>query len=705
MTSGADSGISASHSFGRWRFDANTGDLLDGASSTRLEPQVAKLLDYFLRHQNTLISRDELMAAVWENRIVSDDAINRCISILRQILSPDEKNAFIETVVRRGFVGHFPAPPAEPAPTEQRPRRRNYVILAALAAVAAIIAYGAFRSFPDSPPQAPETKREGTPVVAVLPFVSTGLADDTEFFANGMHDDLLTQLAQLQSLRVISRTSVLGYRDSQRNIREIGRELGADAILEGGVQRVGDQIRFNVQLIDARSDGHLWAQQYDRELSPANIFEVQAEIARAIVAALRAALTEQDVTQLRVLPTENMAAYRAYRQAMEIRSAVGFHTPEYILALEEAVAVDPEFVRAWAELAGALSFANIARQEPASIQRVEQILEHIRSLAPNSAEYLIAQAYYTYYLLKDNERAYDLIKQAQILRPSDVWVVELKSWIERRRGDHSAKIESVRLARTLDPKNPLWTVMLANSLAIDHQYDEASQVIEHSAMQNFELAALRGILRLRDDPDRGRPAEDLAALEKEYGVIANPEDRWDAHIASRDYAAAEEFLNAVEAAGEHEHDWRIDIRFSLDVSQVVTYWFLRASDRLEPLLAQGRSYLDASRNANGDFQDNNQYLVMAFVTAAEGNREETERLIRHWRREAGKDLAELVNLRHQACRALGMAAATSAAVECIRAGLAAPSLVMPFVEPYLPYYDSMRNEAEFVDLLAEIQNQ
>ena len=645
------------------------------------------------------------MAAVWENRIVSDDAINRCISILRQILSPDDKNAFIETVVRRGFVGHFPAPPAEPAPTEQRPRRRNYVILAALAAVAAIIVYGAFRSFPVSPAQAPETKREGTPVVAVLPFVSTGLADDSGFFANGMHEDLLTQLAQLQSLRVISRTSVLGYRDSQRNIREIGRELGADAILEGGVQRVGDQIRFNVQLIDARSDGHLWAQQYDRELSPANIFEVQAEIARAIVAALRAALTEQDVTQLRVLPTENMAAYRAYRQAMEIRSAVGFHTPEYILALEEAVTVDPEFVRAWAELAGALSFAHFARQEPASIQRVEQILEHIRSLAPNSADYLIAQAYYTYYLLKDYERAYDLIKQAQNLRPSDVWVVELKSWIERRLGDYSAKIESLRLARTLDPKNPLWTVTLANNLAIDHQYDEASQVIEHSAMQNFELAALRGILRLRDDPDRGRRAEDLAALEQEYGVIANPEDRWEAHIASRDYAAAEEFLNAVEAAGEHEHDWGIDILFSLDVSQVVTYWFLRASDRLEPLLAQGRSYLDASRNADGDFQDNNQYLVMAFVTAAEGNREETERLIRHWCREARNDLAELANLRHQACRALGMAAATSAAVECIRAGLAAPSLVMPFVEPYLPYYDSMRNEAEFVDLLADIQSQ
>ena len=196
----ADNGMPESHEFGRWRFDAHTGDLFDGATTTRFEPQVAKLLDYFLRHQNTLISRDELMAAVWANRVVSDDAINRCISILRQSLSPDDKNAFIETVVRRGFVSHFPPPPAAPAPTVQPPRRRNHWKLAALAVVAAIVVYGAFRLFPALPPQAPDTDGGGIPVVAVLPFLSAGSADDSAFFANGMHDDLLTQLAQLQSL-------------------------------------------------------------------------------------------------------------------------------------------------------------------------------------------------------------------------------------------------------------------------------------------------------------------------------------------------------------------------------------------------------------------------------------------------------------------------------------------------------------------------
>ncbi len=134
----------------------------------------------------------------------------------------------------------------------------------------------------------------GLPMVAVLPFMSKSLGGDSEFFASGVHDDLLTQLAKLQSIRVISRTSVLEYRNIARNMREIGEELGADAILEGGVRIAENRIRINAQLIDARTDEHLWAETYDRELSMTNIFDVQSEIARAIAVALNATLTVQD---------------------------------------------------------------------------------------------------------------------------------------------------------------------------------------------------------------------------------------------------------------------------------------------------------------------------------------------------------------------------------------------------------------------------
>ena len=699
----AVNGMPDVHAFGRWRFDANTGDLSDGATTTRLEPQVAKLLDYFLRHQDTLISRDELMAAVWENRVVSDDAINRCISILRQTLSPDDKNAVIETVVRRGFISHFPSAPAEPAPTAQRPRRSNYVILTALAAVAAVIVYGAFRLFPATSPQAPATRGEGIPVVAVLPFLSAGPADDSALFANGMHDDLLTQLAQLQSLRVISRTSVLGYRDGNRNIREIGRELGADAILEGGVQRVGEQIRINVQLIDAHSDNHLWARQYDRELSPANIFDVQSEIAQAIASAMHAALTERDAARLKILPTENMAAYRAYHRAMEMRNTETIGAPAYIAALEDAVTLDPEFVRAWAELAGSLSYVNLSRQNPDSILRLEGILERIRALAPQSAEYLIAQAYFTYYILKDYPRAYELIRQARDLRPNDTQVLELQSWIQRRLGDFEGVIESRRLARTLDPRNPHWTINLVSVLIMTHRYEEAIEESGRFPFDNFELSVWRALLQLRNHQDPGRWLEALATLQREYGREVVPVDLWQAHIAARDYGGAAQLLDSFAAADAPADDWGALLIPGIELARIITYGFLDKPGRAAPFLVEARAKLESEPQSGPVYWGANRYLALAFVTAAEGNADEAERLVRAWQREAGRDLAELANLRHFACRALGLAAAASAAVECIRSGLVEPSLVMPFLEPFLPYYDSIRTEPEFVELLTQIQ--
>ena len=276
-------------------------------------------------------------------------------------------------ITANGIRRTGPAGPEE-LDSAQPLRRSDYLILTALAGVAVAILYNAVGNIVETPSsQIQRTASDGLPIVAVLPFVSASLGEDSAFFATGVHDDLLTQLAQLQSLRVISRTSVMEYKGVERNIREIGRELGADAILEGGVQSAGGRIRINAQLIDARTDEHLWAQTYDRELSPANIFEVQADIARAITAAMKSTLTEEDTEQLTILPTENMAAYRAYRRAMEIGYDPdgGFHTFAYRDALEEAVALDPTFIRAMAELVGRQSYATFGRKtrRPPSVPR------------------------------------------------------------------------------------------------------------------------------------------------------------------------------------------------------------------------------------------------------------------------------------------------------------------------------------------------
>lgn len=707
----ADRDILGLHAFGRWRFDAGTGDLSDGTTTTRLEPQVARLLEYFLTHQDTLLSRDELMASVWDNRIVSDDAINRCISILRQTLSPDDRNAYIETVVRRGFISHFPAAAAEAeakaepgsAPGAPHPRRGKTWRLGALAGVAVLILLGIFRLLGEPPAPVPAANRSGIPMVAVLPFISADLAGDSDFFARGMHDDLLTQLAQLESMRVISRTSVYEYRDDHRNIREIGRELGADAILEGGVQRVGDQVRVNVQLIDAHNDVHLWAQQYDRALTPANIFDIQAEIARSIASAMDATLTPQDATQLAVLPTQNMAAYRAYHEAMELRSAETIGGPGYVAALERAVALDPEFVRAWAELAGSLSFINIRRQDPESIRRLETLLERIRALAPQSSEYLIAQAYYTYYILKDYARAYELLQQARRLRPSDVHVLEVLSWIQRRLGDFDGLIETRRQARILDPRNPDWAVNLVSGLMLAHRYDEATAELDSTPIDTFRLSVFRSLLQVGEHREPERLLKDLVALQREYSTEAAPFALWEAHIAARDFAGAAALLDGWQAAAPSGDASGFPDVPDIEVARLVTDRFLGPLDRLDPRLAETRVRLERERNTGFHGLVSILHLSMAYIAAVEGDGAETERLVRAWLRNADRDLAELVVLRHNACRALGLAGAASAAVECLRAGLAEPSYVIPFIEPYLPYYDALRDNPGFVAFLAEVE--
>lgn len=203
-----------------------------------------------------------------------------------------------------------PAGPGE-RDAAQALRRPDYLILVALAGIAATILYGTVSSVVEMPGQAYRERTEGPPMVAVLPLVSKSLDGEGEFFAVGVHDDLLTQLAQLQSIRVISRTSVLEYKNSEKNIRDIGLELGADAILEGGIQKSGDRIRINAKLIDARTDEHLWSHTYDRVLSPADIFDVQADIARAISTAMNA---ERFMQQGMRAMAEDQAGIALFRQ-------------------------------------------------------------------------------------------------------------------------------------------------------------------------------------------------------------------------------------------------------------------------------------------------------------------------------------------------------------------------------------------------------
>jgi hypothetical protein len=261
-------------------------------------------------------------------------------------------------------------------------------------------------------------------------------------------------------------------------------------------------------------------------------------------------------------------------------------------------------------------------------------------------------------------------------------------------GDLDRKIESMRLAQTLDPRNPRWTHQLILDLIFAHRYDEASAEIDSADIQDYALSYWRSVLDLREHRDFGRWSETVAVIQKELAEGHDLYDLWEARIAARDFEGAEELARVMQERpniGLEKHGSLQDKART----QIITYWFLQEDNHLSELLSEARTVLGAGAPPDLLYDP-------ALLSAAEGNTEETEQMVRTWRRERGKYIAEKIYQLHEMCRLLGMAGASTAAVDCIREGLSEPSLVMPFKEAYLPYYDSIRGEPEFVALLAEL---
>ena len=245
----------------------------------------------------------------------------------------------------------------------------------------------------------PEAATASRTSIAVLPFTSRSLEPQNALFADGIHDDLLTKLANISSLKVISRTSVMEYRDTTKNLRQVAEELGVDTILEGAVQRVGDNVRVNAQLIDAQTDEHLWSKTYDREFNLQNIFAIHSDISEQISIALRAALTDDERSRLAVIPTQSMAAYSAFTAG---RSDLYERTLDKTLRarerFEKAIELDPNYASAYSGLADSLLLLFINHRKilmEDAFSLAQEALDKALLLDPN-----LADAYASLGLLK-----------------------------------------------------------------------------------------------------------------------------------------------------------------------------------------------------------------------------------------------------------------------------------------------------------------
>ena len=384
--------------------------------------------------------------------------------------------------------------------------------------------------------------------IAVLPFDNFGANEEKNYFADGMQDDILTNLAKVADLKVISRTGVAPYRKEPRNIREIGRTLGVAYVLEGSVRKLDDRVRVNAQLIDTRSDSQVWAEQYERRMD--DLFALQSDLAQAIVAQLKGKMSASEKAAIESRPTEDVQAYDLYLQARG--ALVKYRFEDAVDLLNKVIARDPKFALAYCLLANAQLLIYRHGDDPsnARLAAAKAAVEAALRIAPDLPESHLAQAQYYYNGVRDYEKAAAALAAAPPSSSDRAQFFDLAALTERRLGHWKEALRDGEKAMELDPHDPFIATEVIQSYLKLRRYSDAEKLADKTISAITTRAAPFWSLKAESILAQGDPARARAFLE------GAPRDVRDKHTEmariafyERDFARA---TSEIAAAGGSE---------------------------------------------------------------------------------------------------------------------------------------------------------
>jgi TolB-like protein/Flp pilus assembly protein TadD len=513
--------------FNDFALDTDRRELRRGNGLVTIEPQVFDVLEFLVRSRDRVVSRDDLLAAVWRGRIVSEATLSSRVNSARTAIGDTgTAQRLIRTLPRKGFrfVGDVleeRESAVEPARTERR------------------------------------VADPAGPSIAVLPFTNMSGDPEQDYFADGIAEDIITALSRVSRLLVIARNSSFTYKGKAVDIRTVGRELGVGYVLEGSVRRGGDRLRINGQLIDARSGVHLWADRYDGDRG--DVFELQDRITESVVAAIEPTLHLAEAERHRSHPPSQIDAYDLLLRAYSLRYEFTTESMDAALAyLDEALALDPAYAPAMAAAAychALRHFQGWVKPDQNYREQAVSLAWRAVELAPGDAQVLWMAAFAIWNMAEDVEPARELFTRSLVINPNSAMALTLGGWIEVMRGNLGTGRAMIERAQRLNPRDPRgWFASGAMAICAVAQgnYREAVALAEKALSQNRRFAvALRVlIVALVNTGEHARAAQvahDLLKIEPDLTVSG-----FLSRIPFPVEAMAKTYAEALQAAGVPE---------------------------------------------------------------------------------------------------------------------------------------------------------